>query len=287
MGNTLDFCKDFWNNIIAACSNEFRELWSFLIKIDLIFKITHLSMYDYMTQQLKSFEDSFIDDDGQTVVLGYLLLRGIFGYDGFSKPTKIQSSALVPLCLRRDIIVQAGRGTGKTSASVIAALHRIDWNQHCVQVVIVHATLPDIMTTTYNVHKLGACYDVGYDNRFLEFGKCEWLLECHHRQDRGRVDEQASAILDGRIKMIVGTFGRIAELLRLTSFASTVKLLIVDNADFVLDRFYLELNDIIKHMPHTTQLAFFSEMMPESLLTVARSLVRPDRLAVEVLLSND
>ena len=41
------------------------------------------------------------------------LLRGIYAY-GFEKPSPIQSRAIVPIFLKRDVIGQAQSGTGKT-----------------------------------------------------------------------------------------------------------------------------------------------------------------------------
>jgi translation initiation factor 4A len=67
------------------------------------------------------------------------LLRGIFAY-GFESPSPIQSKAIKPIMLGRDIIAQAQSGTGKTATFSIGALSRVNTKENCNQVLIMAPT---------------------------------------------------------------------------------------------------------------------------------------------------
>lgn len=242
------------------------------------------------TTKLESFEQSFTDDEGRKHELSAPLLRGIYT-TGFEKPTNVQSVSIIPLAIGRDAIIQAQSGMGKTGAFVIGSLTRIDWSQPCVQVIILCPTMPLAIQTDSVVRSLGAyCESVTDQSQESNGGdgsgsKCSWLLNVYGGGNR--VDQEVRAIRDGRVKMIVGTLGRVAHLLRSASIGSTVKLLVVDEADIVLEnRFRSEFNDIIKYMPRTVQIAFFSATISEDSLAVARNLVRHDPAPVEVLLDS-
>lgn len=53
--------------------------------------------------------------------LPFDVLKGIYSY-GFEKPSRIQSTAIVPLINGRDVVAQSQSGTGKTGAFVISTL---------------------------------------------------------------------------------------------------------------------------------------------------------------------
>lgn len=80
---------------------------------------------------VKSFEELNLDQ---------ALLQGVYDL-GFSKPSKIQETAL-PLLIndRKNMIAQSQSGTGKTAAFVLASLSRVDINQRWPQVIILSPT---------------------------------------------------------------------------------------------------------------------------------------------------
>ena len=67
------------------------------------------------------------------------LLRGIYSY-GFETPSPIQKKAIPHLINKRDIVVQAQSGTGKTATFTIGALANIDLNDSSTQVLVLSPT---------------------------------------------------------------------------------------------------------------------------------------------------
>lgn len=90
---------------------------------------------------VKTFEELRLDE---------ALLRGVYDM-GFSKPSKIQETAL-PILIndRKNMIAQSQSGTGKTAAFVLASLSRVDVNQKHPQVIILSPTY-ELAVQTYKV----------------------------------------------------------------------------------------------------------------------------------------
>ena len=90
---------------------------------------------------VKTFEELKLDE---------ALLRGVYDM-GFSKPSKIQETAL-PLLIneRKNMIAQSQSGTGKTAAFVLASLSCVDIGQRYPQVIILSPTY-ELAVQTYKV----------------------------------------------------------------------------------------------------------------------------------------
>lgn len=90
---------------------------------------------------VKSFEELNLDQ---------ALLQGVYDM-GFSKPSKIQETAL-PMLIndRKNMIAQSQSGTGKTAAFVLASLSRVDVNQRHPQVIILSPTY-ELAVQTFKV----------------------------------------------------------------------------------------------------------------------------------------
>lgn len=90
---------------------------------------------------VKSFEELNLDE---------ALLRGVYDM-GFSKPSKIQETALpILITERKNMIAQSQSGTGKTAAFVLASLSRVDVNLRSPQVIILSPTY-ELAVQTYRV----------------------------------------------------------------------------------------------------------------------------------------
>jgi dihydrodipicolinate reductase len=68
-----------------------------------------------------------------------LILRGIYSY-GFEKPSRVQSRAIKAIITKKDCIIQAQSGTGKTGTFVIGTLNNIDFSKTQVQAVVLAPT---------------------------------------------------------------------------------------------------------------------------------------------------
>ncbi|OHT17666.1 ATP-dependent RNA helicase eIF4A [Tritrichomonas foetus] len=78
-------------------------------------------------------------DDFDSMDLKPELLHGIFSY-GFKHPSEIQSLAVRPIMLGRNVIAQAQSGTGKTGAFSIGILQNIDTSSQTTQALVLAPT---------------------------------------------------------------------------------------------------------------------------------------------------
>jgi superfamily II DNA/RNA helicase len=67
------------------------------------------------------------------------LLRGIYSY-GFEKPSRIQATGIMPILNRRDVILQAPSGSGKTAAFTIPLLQNLDSATKACQALVLVPT---------------------------------------------------------------------------------------------------------------------------------------------------
>ena len=68
------------------------------------------------------------------------LLRGIYAYYGFEKPSAIQQRAIKPLMSGSDIIAEAQSGTGKIAAFGIGVLQTVEIEDRRTQALILAPT---------------------------------------------------------------------------------------------------------------------------------------------------
>lgn len=184
-----------------------------------------------------------------------LLLRGIFGY-GYERPSLIQQKAIVPILTKRDIIAQAQSGTGKTGTFTIGMLQNIDINLTDVvcQAIILSPT-KELAEQTYKVvNALGSYCDV----------------KTHLCIGGKSVKDNLDALRKG-VHVIIGTPGRIYDLLNRHAIdGSKIRMLIIDEADTMLDRGFKEqLYFILKAgLSDDMQICLFSATLSDETLDI-------------------
>jgi translation initiation factor 4A len=201
------------------------------------------------------------------------LLRGIYAY-GFEKPSKIQEKAIVPIVEGHDVLAQAQSGTGKTGTFVIGTIPKIDVNLMKPQILVMVPTRELAQQIAKVVTGIG---------HYMGDGKG---IRVHTATGGPPVHEDIRA-LDRGVHFIVGTPGRIYDLLNRKAFATnTIRALILDEADQMLeDRFREQVHCILSMgFPQTTQVALLSATMIPEVVEVARSLLRNP---VQILLPAD
>lgn len=190
--------------------------------------------------------------------LKYDLLRGVFGY-GYEKPSAIQSKAIIPLTMRRDVIGQAQSGSGKTATFVIGMLQNIDTTQLIPQAVVVAPTR-ELATQIKDVIKgLGV-----YLNVRIQLCTGGTLVS----EDRRLIGEG--------VNVVVGTPGRIRDLVQRNALQlGSLKMLIIDEADELLSMGFIEqLNEITKAIPPDCQIALFSATIAPGVIKLASTILR-------------
>lgn len=194
------------------------------------------------------------------------ILRGIYAF-GWNSPSYIQQVGILPIVKGRDLIAQAQSGSGKTGCFVIGALQLIDFKCTDVQVLLLSPT-KEISLQSYNVFKL-----IG---QYLDL-KIENLVG-------GTTGSSGIKNLKEGLHVVVGTPGRILNLLdKKLLKISSLKLLILDEADNLLSRGFLDdMKKVISMIPTECRITLVSATMPKEVVNLTEQFMTdPARILVE------
>lgn len=156
----------------------------------------------------------------------------------------IQAAAIPLIVAGHDVVGQSETGSGKTAAFCIPAIERVDPRERCTQVLVLAPTRELAMQIQEEVRKLAA-----FKNKLRS-------VSIHG----GVAYERQFAELSRGAHIVVGTPGRLTDhLARGTLDLSTVKMLILDEADRMLDLgFRDDLEKVFAAAPPDRQNIFFS-----------------------------
>jgi superfamily II DNA/RNA helicase len=233
-----------------------------------------------LPESINEFEDmKFLSNE---------LFKGIHEY-GFKYPSTIQSKTIHIINSGCDLIAQSQSGTGKTGAFTIGVLSRVDPKLRYPQVLIVANTRPLALQiygvvsalSTYMGIQVVACVGNGgnpgngHDN------------DRNDRNDRSsngvRNSSQSNAQQVRRAHVLVGTPGRINEMLRCGFDGKKLKTLIMDESDVLLmNDFRPQIMDIVESLGSTTQICIYSATFTKETLQLTENFLRdPYRVTVE------
>lgn len=198
---------------------------------------------------VSSFEDLNLDSN---------LLRGIYAY-GFERPSSIQQKGILPILDKKDLIAQAHSGMGKTATFSIGVLQSINKTINKPQAIILAHTR-ELAYQIYNVMKqLGK-----YTN-----------IKCNISVKGIRMSDNISQFRSNP-QIVIGTPGRIYDLIynRILK-TNNVKLLVIDEADEMLSKGFLEqIFNIFQTLPKDVQVALFSATMTEDFMNITKEFMR-------------
>lgn len=173
---------------------------------------------------------------------------------GFYAPTEIQER-MIPLVLKGESAIgQSQTGTGKTLAYCLPILERIDPSQQQVQAVI---TAPTRELASQIYHQILKITEQCSPDQAI-------MTRCYiGGTDKQRTIEK----LKVQPHIVVGTPGRIKDLMvEQALFVHTADILVVDEADMMLDMGFIEdLDQVAAKMPENLQMLVFSATIPEKL----------------------
>jgi len=193
------------------------------------------------------------------------LLRGVYSY-GFEKPSRIQQCTIPIILSGKDIIAQSHSGTGKTGAFTIATLQLIDETKPYPQAIIMTPTrelsqqIESVIIDLSKYTKTKTALCVGGIN----------------------VEDNIKQARDAHI--VIGTPGRMNDLMeRRTFHASNIKILVLDEADELLQReFIMQTRNIVKKLNSDTQICAFSATLKEDSLNITSKFMNnPVNLLIE------
>ncbi len=187
----------------------------------------------------------------------------------YTTPTEVQEQAIPRVFAGRDLIVQSRTGTGKTAAYGVPLVELVDPAMLIVQSLV--------LTPTRELA-------VQVERELSQIGK-DREIRCLTVYGGDSLERQIEGIREGA-QVVVGTPGRILDHLRRRTLSfSSVKLLVLDEADRMLDMgFYKEMKQIFDHLPTERQTLMFSATFPKEIDALAYNYLNdPER----ILLSQD
>ena len=173
---------------------------------------------------------------------------------GLYEPTDIQER-IIPKALKNSSVVgQSQTGTGKTHAFLLPILTKIEPENREVQAVITAPTRELANQIYHEVLKL---------TKFCEKDQIISTKLLVGGTDKARTIEK----LKQQPHIIIGTPGRIYDLVKEQAlFVHTAQMMVVDEADLMLDMGFLEdVDKIAGMMPEQLQMFVFSATIPENL----------------------
>jgi superfamily II DNA/RNA helicase len=181
---------------------------------------------------------------------------------GITIPTPIQASSILPALENKDIIGEAFTGSGKTLAYLIPMFHKIDTSKREMQGIILAPTHELAIQIEEQIKLLA-------DNSGVAVTSMSIIGEVN-------INNQIKKLKDTKPHIIVGSTGRILDLIRKKKISShTVKTIVIDEGDNLLDP---KRSDIVKEIIKTTmrdrQLMVFSASIKAETLETATSLMK-------------
>lgn len=173
---------------------------------------------------------------------------------GFFEPTEIQER-MIPIALKGESAIgQSQTGTGKTFAYVLPILEKVNPERQEVQAVITAPTRELASQIYQQILKI---------TEYCEPGKAITARLFIGGTDKQRTIEK----LKIQPQIVVGTPGRINDLTNEQAlFVHTAEILVVDEADMMLDMGFIEdVDRVAARMPANLQMLLFSATIPEKL----------------------
>ena len=185
---------------------------------------------------------------------------------GFTTLFPIQAQAIMPLLEDKDVIGQAQTGTGKTAAFGVPMIQKLNPNIKGVQGLILVPTRELAVQVADNLAK------------FAKYAKIR-VLPVYGGES---INKQVHA-LNGTVHIVVGTPGRIIDLMKRNMLnLSSVKIVVLDEADRMLDMGFLEdVEYILFRTPRDRQTSLFSATIDNQVMRICNKYMKnPEQILV-------
>ena len=182
------------------------------------------------------------------------MMRGLTAMN-FSEPTPVQEATIIPFLEKRDLMVQAPTGTGKTGAFGIPVIEKIDVNNRAIQTIILCPTRELAMQTTAVLKTL------------TKFKSGIRILAIYGGE---HIQRQITS-LRRRPQIVVATPGRMLDHInRRTTRLDNVSCVVLDEADRMLEMGFREdIDTILQSVPQKRQTVLFSATLPDGIKRIA------------------
>src|SRR4030066_2160700 len=185
---------------------------------------------------------------------------------GFEEPTPIQVSTIPLIMGGHDIVGQAQTGTGKTAAFGIPIVEKCHQKGRTPFAIVLEPTRELAVQVAQEIYKIG------------KFKKIS-VLPVYGGTS---IERQINTLQRG-VNVVVGTPGRVIDHLnRKTLSLSEVKIVVLDEADEMLDMGFIEdMETILKSIPAERQSLLFSATMPQPIMNIAKRYMKaPEKVRI-------
>ena len=197
------------------------------------------------------------------------LLRGIFQY-GFEKPSEIQKTGIPAINTKKDCIIQAQSGMGKTGTFAIGLLNNIAPLKGTQTLVL--SPTRELCDQTYNVI-----------NSISSYQQQKNKIKIH--KSRGGTSTRDDRYgLQNKPEIVIGCPGRVVDMIeRRNMYLRDIKCVCLDEADQLLDRGFIEqVKFVLQSVPENVQIVLVSATMPNEVLNLTKQFMRnPIEILVE------
>ena len=186
---------------------------------------------------------------------------------GFEKPSQIQEESIPVTLSGADLIGQAQTGTGKTAAYTLPILTKMS-KKYGIKALILAPTRELAVQVSEEIQRLS------------KYEKIETLSV----YGGDSIDRQMRALKKGNVDIVVGTPGRMLDLIkRKCLHLENMEFLVLDEADEMLNMGFIDdIEEILSHTPAERQTLLFSATMPAPIAKLAKKYMKPDAKLVSI-----
>lgn len=184
----------------------------------------------------------------------------------FHEMTEVQELAIPLLLERKDLVVRSKTGSGKTGAYLVPIFEKLEHKGHPQSIIILPTR--ELATQVSNVaERLARATGMRVA---LVYGGVS-------------INVQIRNIANGA-DLVIGTPGRILDLMERGALRlDRIKLLVLDEADLMLDMGFIEdVEQIVSSSPKDRQTILLSATMPREILGIARKYMKEDAAKLTV-----
>ncbi len=186
------------------------------------------------------------------------ILKALQGL-GYTSPTKVQSKVIPYVLQKKDLMVKAQTGSGKTAAYAIPLCELIDWLDNKPQVLI--------LTPTRELA-------VQVKEDFINIGRFKRVKATAVYGGHPFSNEKVE--LKQKTHVVVGTPGRVMDHIKKGTLpVNEISYLVIDEADRMMDMGFIEqVEAIIDKLPKERTTLLFSATIPEEVLGISSNYMR-------------
>ena len=201
---------------------------------------------------MKSFSELGLNDN---------IINGL-NIEGITVPTKIQELTINKVLNNKDVIGQSCTGSGKTLAFLAPLLQKINNTEKELQALIIAPTHELVMQINNELKLLSKNSSIAITSMAI-IGDVN-------------IDKQIKKLKENKPQIIVGTCGRILDLIKKKKVKPhTIKTIVLDEADNLLDNTSKNIcKDLIKKAMRDTQILAYSATINDNTLKSLKEIMK-------------